>query len=114
VATAAVLLAGVIGTTLGILSGFRGGWIDQVMMRLTDAWMALPTISFAILLAALLRPSERNLVVILASLYWARYARVIRGEVWSLKERDFVRLAVVASCSLDADDVHAYSAQYRQ
>jgi peptide/nickel transport system permease protein len=58
VATSAVLLAGVIGTTFGILSGYRGGWIDQVVMRLTDAWMALPTISFAILLAALLRPSE--------------------------------------------------------
>lgn len=99
VATAAVLLAGVIGTTLGILSGFRGGWIDQVVMRLTDAWMALPTISFAILLAALLRPSEWNLVVILAAVYWTRYARVIRGEVLSLKERDFVRLAVVAGCS---------------
>jgi len=99
VATAAVLLAGVIGTTLGILSGFRGGWIDQVVMRLTDAWMALPTISFAILLAALLRPSEWNLVVILAAVYWTRYARVIRGEVLSLKERDFVRLAIVAGCS---------------
>jgi peptide/nickel transport system permease protein len=99
VATAAVLLAGAIGTALGILSGFRGGWIDQVVMRLTDAWMALPTISFAILLAALLRPSEWNLVVILTAVYWTRYARVIRGEVLSLKERDFVRLAVVAGCS---------------
>jgi peptide/nickel transport system permease protein len=99
VATAAVLLAGTIGTTLGILSGYRGGWIDQVVMRLTDAWMALPTISFAILLAALLRPSEWNLVVILAAVYWTRYARVIRGEVLSLKERDFVRLAIVAGCS---------------
>jgi peptide/nickel transport system permease protein len=99
VATAAVLLAGTIGTTLGILSGYRGGWIDQVVMRLTDAWMALPTISFAILLAALLRPSEWNLVVILAAVYWTRYARVIRGEVLSLKERDFVRLAMVAGCS---------------
>ena len=99
VATSAVLLAGVIGTTLGILSGYRGGWIDQVVMRLTDAWMALPTISFAILLAALLRPSEWNLVVILAAVYWTRYARVIRGEVLSLKERDFVRLAIVGGCS---------------
>ena len=99
VATSAVLLAGVIGTTFGILSGYRGGWIDQVVMRLTDAWMALPTISFAILLAALLRPSEWNLVVILAAVYWTRYARVIRGEVLSLKERDYVRLAIVGGCS---------------
>lgn len=99
VTTAAVLLAGTIGTTFGILSGYRGGWIDQIVMRLTDAWMALPTISFAILLAALLKPSEWNLVVILAAVYWTRYARVIRGEVLGLKERDFVRLAIVAGCS---------------
>jgi peptide/nickel transport system permease protein len=56
-------------------------------------------VSFAILLAALLRPSEWNIVIILGAVYWTRYARVIRGEVLSLKERDFVRLAVVAGCS---------------
>jgi peptide/nickel transport system permease protein len=99
VATAAVLVAGSLGTALGILSGFHGGWVDQVVMRLTDAWMALPAVSFAILLAVLMRPSEWNIVVILAAVYWTRYARVIRGEVLSLKERDFVRLAIVAGCS---------------
>jgi len=95
----AVLVAGVIGTTLGILSGFRGGWVDQVVMRLTDSWLALPTTSFAILLAALTRPSEWNIAIILGVVYWTRYARVIRGEVLSLKERDYVRLAIVAGCS---------------
>jgi peptide/nickel transport system permease protein len=99
VATTAVLVAGVIGTTLGILSGFRGGWVDQVVMRLTDSWLALPGVSFAILLAVLVRPSEWNIAIILAAVYWTRYARVIRGEVLSLKERDFVRLAIVAGCS---------------
>jgi peptide/nickel transport system permease protein len=95
----AVFVAGIIGTTLGILSGFRGGWVDQVVMRLTDAWLALPAVSFAILLAALFRPSEWNIAIILGAVYWTRYARVIRGEVLSLKERDFVRLATVAGCS---------------
>jgi peptide/nickel transport system permease protein len=99
VATAAVLVAGIIGTALGIISGFHGGWVDQVVMRLTDSWMALPAVSFAILLATVLRPSEWNIVVILGAVYWTRYARVIRGEVLSLKERDFVRLATVAGCS---------------
>lgn len=99
VATTAVLVAGVIGTVLGILSGFRGGWVDQAVMRLTDAWLALPAVSFAILLAVLVRPSEWNIAIILGAVYWTRYARVIRGEVLSLKERDFVRLAVVAGCS---------------
>ena len=95
----AVIIAGVIGTTLGILSGYRGGWTDQVIMRITDAWLALPALTWAILLAAVWRPSEWNIVVILAVVYWTRYARVIRGEVLSLKERDFVRLAIVAGCS---------------
>jgi peptide/nickel transport system permease protein len=99
VASMAVLVAGVIGTILGILSGFRGGWVDQVIMRLTDSWLALPAVSFAILLAVLVRPSEWNIAIILGAVYWTRYARVIRGEVLSLKERDFVRLAVVAGCS---------------
>lgn len=99
VASVAVLVAGGLGTLLGIVSGFRGGWVDQVVMRLTDAWLALPAVSFAILLAVLLKPSEWNIAIILGAVYWTRYARVIRGEVLSLKERDFVRLAVVAGCS---------------
>jgi peptide/nickel transport system permease protein len=99
VGTIAVLVAGIIGTSLGILSGFRGGWVDQVIMRLTDSWLAIPGVSFAILLAALTKPSEWNIAIILGAVYWTRYARVIRGEVLSLKERDFVRLAIVAGCS---------------
>jgi peptide/nickel transport system permease protein len=95
----AVIFAGAIGTGLGILSGYLGGWVDQVIMRLTDTWLALPALTFAIFLAAVVGPSEMNIVIILAAVYWTRYARVIRGEVLSLKERDFVRLAIVAGCS---------------
>ena len=95
----AVIVAGIIGTGLGILSGYLGGWVDQVIMRLTDTWLALPAITFAIFLAAIVGPSQWNIVIILATVYWTRYARVIRGEVLSLKERDFVRLAIVAGCS---------------
>ena len=95
----AVIVAGVLGTTLGILSGYLGGWVDQVIMRITDTWLALPALTFAIFLAAIVGPSEWNIVIILAAVYWTRYARVIRGEVLSLKEREFVRLAIVAGCS---------------
>jgi peptide/nickel transport system permease protein len=95
----AVIVAGVLGTGLGILSGYLGRWVDQVIMRATDAWLALPSVTFAIFLSAILGPSEMNLIIILAAVYWTRYARVIRGEVLSLKERDFVRLAIVAGCS---------------
>jgi peptide/nickel transport system permease protein len=95
----AVIVAGVLGTGLGILSGYLGGWVDQVIMRLTDSWLALPALTFAIFLAAVVGPSEMNIVIILGLVYWTRYARVIRSEVLSLKERDFVRLAIVAGCS---------------
>ena len=95
----AVIFAGAIGTALGILSGYLGGWVDQVIMRLTDTWLALPALTFAIFLAAIVGPSMWNIVIILGLTYWTRYARVIRGEVLSLKEREFVRLAIVAGCS---------------
>jgi peptide/nickel transport system permease protein len=95
----AVIFAGVLGTSLGILSGYLGGWVDQVIMRVTDTWLALPVLTFAIFLAAIVGPSEFNIIIILGVVYWTRYARVIRGEVLSLRERDFVRLAIVANCS---------------
>lgn len=99
VGVAAVVVAGTIGTTLGLLAGYLGGWVDQVVMRIVDAWLALPSLVFAIFLAALIGPSEFNVVVILGAVYWTRYARVVRGEVLSLRERDFVRLAIVTGCS---------------
>jgi peptide/nickel transport system permease protein len=95
----AVFFAGIVGTGLGILSGYLGGWVDQVIMRITDTWLALPALTFAIFLAAIVGPSETNIIIILGAVYWTRYARVIRGEVLSLKEREFVRLAIVAGCS---------------
>ena len=95
----AVIIAGTLGTLLGILSGYMGRWVDQLIMRITDTWLAIPALTFAIFLAAVVGPSEMNIVIILAAVYWTRYARVVRGEVLSLKERDFVRLAIVAGCS---------------
>jgi peptide/nickel transport system permease protein len=95
----AVVFAGILGTILGIVSGYLGGWVDQVIMRLVDTWLALPPLMFAIFLAAIVGPSMWNIVIILGLTYWTRYARVVRGEVLSLKEREFVRLAIVAGCS---------------
>ncbi|HKA43212.1 MAG TPA: ABC transporter permease [Burkholderiales bacterium] len=99
VGIAGTLVAGGIGTTLGILAGYRGGWVDQVIMRVTDAWLALPALVFAIFLATMVGPSMWNIVIILGSVYWTRYARVIRGEVLSLREREFVKLAEIAGAS---------------
>ena len=93
------LVAGGIGTTMGILAGYVGGWVDQIIMRVTDAWLALPALVFAIFLAAMVGPSMWNIVIILGGVYWTRYARVIRGEVLTLREREFVKLAEIAGAS---------------
>ena len=93
------LVAGSIGIAMGILAGYVGGWVDQIIMRVTDAWLALPAIVFAIFLAAMVGPSMWNIVVILGAVYWTRYARVIRGEVLTLREREFVKLAEIAGAS---------------
>lgn len=89
-------VAGGIGLLLGIVAGYVGGWVDQVVMRVTDAWLALPFLMFAIFLAALMGAGVWNIVVVFGLVYWTRYARVIRGEVLSLREREFIRLAQVA------------------
>jgi len=93
------VVAGGLGTAFGILSGYLGGWWDQAIMRLTDAWLALPALVFAIFLATVVGPSMWNIVIILGLVYWTRYARVIRGEVLSLREREYVQLAEIAGAS---------------
>src|SRR5712672_4036689 len=93
------VVAGGIGTALGILAGYLGGWAFFVVMPLTDAWLALPALVFAIFLATMLGPSMWNIIIILGLVYWTRYARVIRGEVLSLREREFVKLAEIAGGS---------------
>jgi peptide/nickel transport system permease protein len=99
VALLALTLGGLAGTALGIISGYYGRRLDALIMRAADATLAFPIILLAILLCMILGPSLKNVVISLGIVLWARYARVIRGEVLSLKERDFVSLARVAGCS---------------
>jgi peptide/nickel transport system permease protein len=89
-------VAGAIGMVMGVLAGYMGGWVDAVIMRVVDAWLAIPTLVLAILLAIVLGPSMWNIVLILGVVYWTRYARILRSEVLSLRERDFVKLSQVA------------------
>lgn len=96
VAFSAVFMSACIGTTAGICAGFFGGWIDQIVMRFTDAWLSIPTIMFATLLAVVLGPSVTNIIIIMGVIYWTRYARVTRGEALSLRSRDYVHLATIA------------------
>ena len=99
VAAGTVLLAASIGTTLGTIAGYFGGWVDTVIMRLVDGWLAFPAILIALVFAVTVGPSVTVVVSVMALILWARYARLIRGEVLSLKERDFVALARVAGGS---------------
>ncbi len=95
VALAGTLVAGVIGTLLGVLAGYMGTWWDQIIMRITDAWLTLPSLVFAILLSSVRGPGLWNVVLILALVFWSRYSRAVRGEVLALRERDFVKLAEI-------------------
>ena len=87
------VFAGAIGVTLGIIAGYMGGLWDLVIMRVVDAKLALPSLVFGIFLAATFKPGLWTIILILVIVFWTRYARVIRGEVLSLRERDFVKLA---------------------
>lgn len=95
VALTGTLFAGALGTLLGVLAGYMGTWWDQAIMRITDAWLTLPSLVFAILLSSVRGPGLWNVVLILALVFWSRYSRAVRGEVLSLRERDFVKLAEI-------------------
>ena len=95
----AIGVAGTFGTALGLISGYRGGLTDVVLMRLTDIALSLPLILIAVVLVAVSEPSFRNVVLVIALLLWPRFARQIRGETLAIKEQDFVALAVVAGRS---------------
>lgn len=95
----AIGLAGTVGTLLGLVSGYRGGLVDAVLMRLTDIGLSLPTILIAVVLVAVSEPSFGNVILVVALLLWPRFARQIRGETLAIKEQDFVALAVVAGRS---------------
>jgi peptide/nickel transport system permease protein len=92
-------VAGTIGTLVGLISGYRGGTIDAILMRLTDIGLSLPTILIAVVLVAVSEPSFGNVILVISLLLWPRFARQIRGETLAIKEQDFVALAVVAGRS---------------
>jgi len=96
VGAAAVLVGGAIGLLVGLLAGYFGGWTDRLLMRLADIQLSFPLMLLALLVIAALGPSLFNLVLTLALTSWTRYARIVRGEVLSLRERDFVQAAIAA------------------
>jgi peptide/nickel transport system permease protein len=94
-----VLLAASVGTLIALVSGVFHGWVDRILMRLTDMFLALPYLMVALTAVALLGPSIGNVILVIGLLRWMGFARVLRGEVLRLVEMDFVRLALVAGSS---------------
>jgi peptide/nickel transport system permease protein len=88
-----------LGTVVGLVAGYFGGWIDNVLMRLADIALGIPFLPFVVVLAAFLEPSMWNVVLAIALLLWPNTGRVIRSQVLSLRERAFVEAAVVSGAS---------------
>src|SRR4051794_201220 len=93
VGLAAVALAGTIGVVLGLLAGYHGGYLDDVVMRLADMQLALPFILIATFVAAILGPGLQNTVLVLGANSWVAYARVVRVGALSIREREYVQAA---------------------
>ncbi|SIT73301.1 peptide/nickel transport system permease protein [Edaphobacillus lindanitolerans] len=86
-----VVLAGLIGLVVGIVAGYYGGWLDNVLMRLVDSFLAIPSILFILVFLSVFEPSITLLIVVIGLTNWVTYARVVRGEVLSIKEREYVK-----------------------
>lgn len=98
VGVATVIVSGLIGISIGIVAGYFGGWIDAVISRVIDTFLAIPFILLAISLVAILGPSLQNIILVIVLRTWIVYARVVRGEVLSLKEHEFVVGARATGC----------------
>lgn len=88
-----VAIAVVIGAPLGAVAGYFGGWIDEVIMRLTDTFLAFPPLLLAIAIAAALGPSFRNVMIAIGLTWWPWYTRLVRAQTVSLRERSFIEAA---------------------
>lgn len=86
----AVLFSGILGVTAGIVAGYRGGWVDEALMRLADLRLALPLVLLVISVIAVFGPSFWNIIIVLGLTGWVPYAKVVRAEVLSLREREFI------------------------
>lgn len=89
----AMLMSTVVGTAVGVIAGFRGGWIGAVLMRVVDAFLSFPSIFLLLALAAFIEPSPIMITIIIAVTSWMEVARIVEAEVKSLRDRDFVMAA---------------------
>ena len=95
----AIALGGGVGTLLGLIAAYRGGWVDTLIMRIVDIKLAFPSILLALVLVAVMGGGFTTVVLVISLLLWARFARMVRGEALSIKEQDFIARAQVAGAS---------------
>ena len=88
-----------VGTLVGLVSGYKGGWADALIMRAVDAALGFPTVLVAMMIVVLLGAGIENIIMAVTLTVWARFARMIRGDVLAVKEMDFVTLARIAGLS---------------
>jgi peptide/nickel transport system permease protein len=94
-----IFCSGVLGTVLGILAGYKGGWVDAVISRAIDVIQGFPLFLVALVLAIVLGPSFINIVIIITGMFWVGYARQARAETFQIREMSYVTLAKIAGCS---------------
>lgn len=95
----AILGAGVVGSTIGMIAGYFGGWTDRIAMRIVDLALSFPILMLALLMAALFGPSLVNIIIVLALVLWSPYARMARGETLRIRKLDYIDLARTAGAS---------------
>ena len=89
-----MLISGVLGLLIGLVAGYFGGRVDDFLMRLADIQLAFPFILLAIAVIGVLGPSLRNIIIVIGVSSWVVFARIVRGEVLSIRERDYVQAAI--------------------
>ncbi len=99
VSVVVIVISGVVGTILGIMASYYGGWVDYLISRIIDVAMALPVILIALVLVVVVGPGLKVLVIVIAGVLWSRYARLVRGETLGIMSQDFINLARVAGSS---------------
>ena len=99
VSSLAIVMGGGLGTLLGILAAYRGGKVDAIVMRVVDIKLAFPSILLALVLVAAIGAGFTTVIIVIAVLLWARYARIVRGEALAIKQQDFIDRARVSGAS---------------
>lgn len=94
-----LIMASILGTVVGLVSALFGGWVDEVLMRLTDMFLAFPALVLAMGMAAALGPSLFNAMIAIVLVWWPWYARLVRGQALQLRQEAFVESAIIAGAS---------------